>query len=262
MVRGLEYDVAELAITTYLTAKEHGARFTALPIPVVRDFHHGAAQVLAAGPIRVAGDLNGKRVGVNRGYTVTTGVWGRAELGAAGLDLASVTWVRSGDEHVASYVAPPNVVQAPVGHTLEELLLEGELDAVVGAAIDHPLVAPLLTRSPAWDERRIFPINHVVVIRDDVVADHEGLATAVFDAFAAAKSSYVEELRGGRSTSHQDRTLRAVMDATATDPMPYGVEPNRAVLAELIDHATEQGILHATPDLEDLFVGETRDLVG
>ena len=79
MVRGLEYDVCELAITTYLCAKEHGKRFTALPVFLVRGFHHGAILATrrrAASPK----DLEGKRVGVNRGYTVTTGVWARGIL--------------------------------------------------------------------------------------------------------------------------------------------------------------------------------------
>lgn len=262
MVRNLEYDVAELAVTTYLTAKEHGVGLTALPVPVVRDFHHGATQVLAEGAVRRAVDLHGKRVGVNRGYTVTTGVWGRAELAAAGLDLGSVTWVRSGDEHVASYVAPENVVQAPADRSLHELLLAGELDAVVGAAIDDPDIVPLLDRSHAWEQRRIFPINHVVVVRDELVEEHPGLATAVFEAFVTAKEVYVEQLRAGLDATKQDRTLRAVMAATGADPLPYGVEPNRAALEELMDHAVAQGILTAPMRLEDAFVPETRDLVG
>lgn len=262
MVRNDEYDVAELALTTYLTAKEHGARFTALPIPLVRDFHHTATQVLADGPIKTATDLVGKRIGVNRGYTVTTGVWGRAELATAGLDLSTVTWVRSGDEHVATYQPPSNVVQAPEDRTLEEMLLSGELDAVVGAAIRHDGVVPLLTSSPAWEQDRIFPINHLVVIRDDLVAAHPGLATAVFDAFAAAKQAYVAELEAGRDQDPQDATLRHVMQVTGSDPLPYGLEPNRAVLTALMGHAQDQGILTKPVTLEEVFIPETLDLVG
>ncbi|MBC7632158.1 hypothetical protein [Aeromicrobium sp.] len=262
MVRGLEYDVAEMALTTYLAAKEHGARFTALPVPLVRDFHHMATQVLADGPVKIAADLSGRRVGINRGYTVTTGVWGRAELAGAGLDLTTVTWVRSGDEHVASYVPPGNVEQAPEGHSLEELLLTGELDAVVGAGIDHAEVVPLLASSPAWEQRRIFPINHLVVVRDDLVAEHPGLATAVFDAFANAKSAYVDQLRRGLQETRQDATLRRVMDATGADPLPYGVEPNRAVLEELMAHAVAQAILTRPLAVEEVFIDETLELVG
>jgi 4,5-dihydroxyphthalate decarboxylase len=262
MVRNDEYDVAELALTTYLTAKEHGARFTALPIPLVRDFHHTATQVLADGPIKAATDLAGKRVGVNRGYTVTTGVWGRAELATAGLDLSTVTWVRSGDEHVATYQPPANVVQAPEDRTLEELLLAGELDAVVGAGIQHDGVVPLLATSPAWEQHRLFPINHLVVIRDDLVAANPGLATAVFHAFAAAKQAYVEQLRAGLAETKQDATMRLVMETTGADPLPYGLEPNRAVLGTLMEHALDQAILTRPVALEDVFIPETLDLLG
>ena len=110
MVRGLEFDVCEMAITTYLTAKAHGVAFTAIPVFLVRGFHHGAMVRPAERPELRPKDLAGRRVGVNRGYTVTTGVWARAILrDEYGLDLDSVTWVPSGDEHVAAYVPPPNV---------------------------------------------------------------------------------------------------------------------------------------------------------
>src|SRR6056297_3541142 len=80
MVRALEFDVCEMALTTYLCAREHGTRFTALPIFLVRGLHHGAAVRSATGPIDLPADLRGARVGVNRGYTVTTGVWVRGIL--------------------------------------------------------------------------------------------------------------------------------------------------------------------------------------
>jgi 4,5-dihydroxyphthalate decarboxylase len=266
MVRNLEYDVAELAVTTYLTAREHGARFTALPIFLLRDFHHGKTQVVADGPIRTAADLAGKRVGVNRGYTVTAGVWARAALSDAGLDLASVTWVLSGDEHVASYVPPANVVSAPEGRSLEDLLLAGELDAVINAGIQHVAVVSLLPEDAAQkslDETGYVPVNHLVVIRDALLEANPGLATAVFEAFSRAKKPYLDDLRQGVMKTGQDRTLLAAMRASGgADPLPYGMEPNRLVLEKLLDNAIEQGILTRTVALEDVFVGETLDLVG
>src|SRR5918999_1619546 len=123
MVRDLEYDVSEMALTTYLVAKEHGVAFTALPVFLVRGLHHGAIQVAAGSGIRNPKDLEGRRVGVNRGYTVTTGVWARAVLSDEyGVDLDAVTWVLSGDEHVEAYRAPDNVVTADPGSTMEEQL--------------------------------------------------------------------------------------------------------------------------------------------
>lgn len=266
MVRGLEYDVAEMALTTYLTAKEHGAAFTALPVFLVRDFHHGATQVRRGGP-RHAKDLRGSRIGVNRGYTVTTGVWGRAALAEAGLDLDSVTWVLSGDEHVASYVPPANVVPTPPGRTLEDLLLAGDVDAVVGAAIDHPDVVPLIADPDAAGmallrERGIFPINHLVVVKDELLEQDPDLSVALFDAFAEAKRRYVERLRNGLVETRQDRLLHRVLEVTGQDPLPYGLAANRTVLTELLEHARAQHILTRRVRLEDVFDANTLRLDG
>ena len=116
MVRDLAYDVCEMALTTYVCAKEHGVRFTAIPVFLVRAFHHGAILVNTRAGIRRPKDLEGKRVGVNRGYTVTTGVWARGVLADEhGVDLDKVTWVLSGDEHVQSYRPPANVVPIEPG---------------------------------------------------------------------------------------------------------------------------------------------------
>ena len=42
MVRGLEFDICEMAMTTYLCARAHGKPFTAIPVFPMRAFHHGA----------------------------------------------------------------------------------------------------------------------------------------------------------------------------------------------------------------------------
>src|SRR3982074_2159012 len=104
MVRGLEFDISEMAITTYICARAYGKAFTALPIFLVRAFHHGAIVYNTKAGITGPKDLEGKKVGVNRGYTVTTGVWARGVLQTEyGVDLDRVTWVLSGDEHIAEY---------------------------------------------------------------------------------------------------------------------------------------------------------------
>jgi 4,5-dihydroxyphthalate decarboxylase len=268
MVRELEFDVCELAFTTYLCAKAAGKRFTALPIFLVRGFHHGAIVCNTAAGIREPKDLEGRKVGVNRGYTVTTGVWARGILADEyGVDLDRVTWVLSGDEHVAEYRPPANVVAMEPGSDLAEMVATGELAAAIGVDVDHPAVAPLIPDATeagfdALRTRGHYPINHLVVVRDELLEAHPELATEVFDAFARAKALYVDRLRAGAiaDPSPIDRLHQRVLAITGADPLPYGVERNRAMIEELIGHAVAQRILDRRPAVESLFAESTLSL--
>src|SRR5581483_4492001 len=145
MVRASEFDICEMAITTYICAREHGKPMTAVATPLVRAFHHGAILINAKSGIRSPKELEGKRVGVNRGYTVTTGVWARGVLqDEHGVDLNKITWVLSGDEHVAEYKPPSNVVPIEPGKAMADMLASGELAAAIGVEVDHPDVQPLI----------------------------------------------------------------------------------------------------------------------
>jgi 4,5-dihydroxyphthalate decarboxylase len=267
MVRGLEFDVCELALTTYVVAKAHGAPFTAIPVFLVRGFHHEAIVRAADGDLTHPKDLHGRRVGVSRGYTVTTGVWARGVLAAEhGVDLDQVTWVLTGDEHVAAFRPPGNVVAAPAGADLAAMVTSGELAAAVGVTADRPGLVPLLDAPraagyAALRERGHYPINHLVVVRDDVLAAHPGLAPALFAAFAESKRRYVDALRAGQGRSTQTAEMhRAVIEITGRDPLPYGIEPNLPVLQELLDHALAQHVIDTRPDPAALFTADTRDL--
>lgn len=269
MVRGLEFDVAEMAITTYLCARAHGKRFTALPVFPMRAFHHGAIVYNSKTGVRSPRDLEGKKVGVNRGYTVTTGLWARSILQHQyGVDLSRVTWVLSGDEHVAEYQPPANVVRIEKGKTLEDMLVSGEIAAAIGIQVDSPDVKPLIPNAreaglDALRQRGLYPINHTVVVRDDVLAAHPGLAADIFAAFSDAKRIYVERLRQGAIAvpSQHDQTYKQVMDI-AGDPLPYGIAPNRHVLEAVIQHSVEQGIITRPFTVEELFAPGTHGLTG
>lgn len=268
MVRELAYDVCEMALTTYICARAHGVKFTALPIFLVRDFHHGAMVQNANLGLTRPKDLEGRRVGVNRGYTVTTGVWARSILqDEHDVDLSRVTWAPSGDEHVETFRNPPNVVNLGPGEDLEEVVASGALAAVVGTTFDHPNLRPVIASAfeagvAAMKGRGLYPINHLVVVRDDVLAENPGMARQLFDAFAASKKLYVDDLKAGRISdpTAADRVHRAALDVM-DDPLPYGIEPNRHVLELLMGHAVTQRIIPAPMTLESLFAAETRDLV-
>jgi 4,5-dihydroxyphthalate decarboxylase len=268
MVRGLEFDVCEMAITTYICARAHRKRMTAIPVFLVRAFHHGAILVNAKAGIASPKDLEGKRVGVNRGYTVTTGVWARGVLETEhGVDLRKITWVLSGDEHVAEYRPPANVVPMEAGKTMADMLTRGELAAAIGVEVEHPNVKPLIPDAleaglNALRTRGHYPINHLVVIRDELLAQNPSLAADVFEAFAAAKRVYMERLKSGaiEKPSAVDKVHQRVMGIVG-DPLPYGIAPNRKVLDELVAHALSQGIVAEPVALEELFAPATRALV-
>jgi 4,5-dihydroxyphthalate decarboxylase len=248
MCRELAYDVTEMAATTYLVARDYGKPFTALPVFLTRGIHHGAVRAREPGDPK---ELEGRRVGVNRGYTVTTGVWARGILASEyGVDLDRVTWVRSDDEHVAEYEPPANVEKLPEGEDLAAAVSGGDLAAAVGDVKSDELV-PLLADAEAagfraLEERGLWPVNHLVVVRDEVLEANPGVAGALFEAFERAKDLYV--------ASGELQPLHArVAEVTGGDPLPYGLEPNRAVLEQLVDHAFAQKILRRRPTVDELF---------
>jgi len=269
MVRGLEFDISEMAITTYLTAKAHGKRFTAVPVFPMRAFHHGAILYNTKSDVRTPKDLEGRKVGVNRGYTVTTGLWARSILQHEyGVDLKKITWMLSGDEHVAEYRPPANVVPIEEGRTLEEMLLSGEIAAANGVQMDSPDIKPLIAnaKEAGLDNLRkggLYPINHTVVVKDDLLAAHPGLAADLFDAFVRAKRIYVDRLRSGAiaEPTAADKTFASVMEISG-DPLPYGIAPNRREIEAVIQYSVEQGILAKPFAVEDVFAKGTLDLVG
>src|SRR5262249_42642772 len=269
MVRGLEFDACEMAMTTYLCARAHGKAFTAIPVLPMRAFHHGAIVYNTASGVHTPKDLEGRRVGVNRGYTVTTGVWARSILQHEhGVDLRMVTGGLWAAEHAAEFRPPANVVPIEPGKKMEDMLVAGELAAAIGVQVESPNVKPLIPNAldagfDALRRRGHYPINHTVVIRNDVLAANPELANDLFDAFARAKTFYIDRLRAGQldPASPTDQLFRRVMDVTG-DPLPYGIDSNRLALESLPQYAVEQGILPRTVAIEELFAPSTRALSG
>ena len=270
MVRGLEFDLCEMAMTTYITAREHGVKMVGLPIFLLRKFHHGAIVYNTRSGIRTPKDLEGKRVGVNRGYTVTTGLWARTVLANQhGVDLSKITWVLSGDEHVATFRPPSNVVPIEQGRKMADLVISGELAAAVNIEIDHPDVATLLPdpQAAAFESLRAtghHPINHLMVLRSELLDAHPELGPDLFDAFARSKQLYVEKLKAGtiEKPTKEDAFHARVMEITGKDPLPYGIGPNRAAIDELIEAALAQKVITQRVSAEDLFPANTRALEG
>jgi 4,5-dihydroxyphthalate decarboxylase len=267
MCRALEFDVCEMAITTYLTAKAYGRAFTALPVFIMRQFHHSPIVYNVKSGVASPKDLEGKRVGV-RAYTVTTGVWVRGILATEyGVDLGKVTWVLNDQEHVEEYQKeyPPNVVYQ-AGANFGEMLAKGELAAAIGAGkVDSPDVKPLIPNAreaeAAWYRKTgIYPINHTVVVKDALLRADPTLAPRLFTAFKEAKAVFLEQLGSGAELSDEVTALAQRRSVVGDDPLPYGLAANRTALEAVIQFAHDQKILRRKITPEEMFASTTVDL--
>ncbi|HZR68499.1 MAG TPA: ABC transporter substrate-binding protein [Burkholderiales bacterium] len=264
MVRTLEFDVCEMAFTTYLCAVALGKPILAIPVFVTRNFHHWALFKNAKAGIESPKDLEGRVVGVNRGYTVTTGLWARGMLrDEYGVDLERITWAPTDDEHVAEYKAPANVDYSFRGRPLPDLLASGEIGAAIGdIRSDSPDIKPLVpdARNAGFEYYRrtgVYPINHGIVVRTDLLRANPGLARELFEAFKASKSAYLARLREGRDLSPADQNALDLGRVVGGDPFPFGVRANRPALETMVRFAVEQHVIPKPIPVEDLFSPET-----
>jgi 4,5-dihydroxyphthalate decarboxylase len=277
MVRQVEFDVCELAPTTYIIARAYGAPFVALPIFVLRRFHHSGLLVRPDAGIRVPKDLEKRKVGV-RAYSVTTGVWTRAILiNEFGLDSSKVTWVVDDEEHVTQMKLPSNVVHTAEGVSLADMMAKGELsagfhgNAGVGRSgsptggwkeveAHYPDLFPNAPELEAeWYHRTgIYPMHGTIVVKDSVLAEHPWVAKSLFDAFSQAKNEWLKRLDEGEAagalTDASDEKYAALRQIVGHDPLPYGMDSNIATIKALEETAFKQELTPRRMSIEELFV--------
>ena len=274
MVRQVEFDVCELAPTTYIIARAYGAPFVALPIFVFRKFHHGGLLVRPDSGIRHPKDLEGKKVGV-RAYSVTTGVWTRGILiDEFGLDTSKVTWVVDDEEHVTQMTLPENVIHAPDGVSLVDMISRGELaagfdgNAGIGragaptaggsplASQGYPDLFPHAEELEAdWFRRTgVYPMHGTIVVKDSVLGEHPWVARSLYDAFERAKQEWLVRLASGEADTAVDKRYRALTKIVGADPLPYGMEANMPTIRALEDTAFKQQLVPKRLTTDQLFV--------
>jgi len=251
LVREARFDLAEVAIVTFLQAKYYGKPYALIPATVVG---RGQLHTIAYNPERghlKPGDLNGKTLGV-RAYTQTTGVWVRGILAEDyGVDLNSINWVTFEEGHVAEYQDPPNVRRAPEGKQLVQMLIDGEIDAaIVGDKFPDPRLKPLIPNpeaaNQAWSQRHGgVPINHMLVIREQLAQARPDVVREVYRLFRQAKE-----------------VSFAQTGVPELDPLRFGVESNRRSLEIVIGFAVKQGLLPHRFTVDELFNDAMRALDG
>ena len=268
MVRDLEFDIAEVAITTYLCAKSFDIPITALPVFSNRDVTMAEIVVNANSGIERPKDLEGKRVGM-RSYTVTNNTQARALLHSEfGVDTDAVRWVVTEDAHVAQYTEPSNVERAPEGRTLEEMLEAGEIDAGIQLrSKPGDNIRLLLTQEERdatalsfYKKTGVYPIGHLMTVKDEVLAANPWVAAALFNAFAASKDRYVEGLGALESPGARDRQSIRNREIVGGDPLPFGLARNRKSMEGMVAMDVGQKIIPHAMDVDGLFAAGTHDL--
>jgi 4,5-dihydroxyphthalate decarboxylase len=178
MVREGRYDASEMAIATFLMAKEAGVPLVLLPCVLAARFQESALLCRADGPVHGPGDLRGKRIGV-RAYSQTTGMWLRGILqDRFGLSADAMRWTTFEDAHVPTYRDPPWSDRASDGATLEGMLEAGEIDAAIfgNDMPRNPAFRPVFADPEAAGAdflatHGFVPVNHLLVARADVARD-------------------------------------------------------------------------------------------
>ena len=268
MVRDLEFDVAEVALTTFVAAKWFGVPITGIPIFSNRDVTMSPISCNVRSGIKSPKDLEGKRVGL-RSYTVTNTTQCRALLNYEfGVDTDSIRYSVSEDAHVAQYVNPPNVAQIPPEKTLEQMLADGELDAGLQLSVEPGGDIQLLFTEEEADEvglgffRRtgVYPIGHVMTIKDDVLREHPWVASAMYRAFAESKDLYVDSLSGLTEPGKRDLQALRNRDLVGGDPFPMGMAKNRTAMEAMLRIDVDQHIIPEPMDVDGLFAPDTLDL--
>jgi 4,5-dihydroxyphthalate decarboxylase len=239
MVREQAFDVSEMAIVTYLMAKSFGKPMVLLPSVVMARFQHPFALYNAKSGKLTPRDLNNKRVGI-RSFTTTTGAWLRGILANDyGVDLDSIQWVTFEDAHVAEF--NDTTARAPQGRQIVQMLIDGELDAVLGEKAEHPDLRPLFADAVAeeksWFAKHgVMPINHMVVVSETLSSTHP---EAVREVFRLLQQSAAR--------------------APAASPR-FNAEEMRRSLQMIIRYTAQQGLIPAEFAVDELFDDLTRTL--
>lgn len=243
VVREQKFDLAELAIVTFLQAKAYGKPYILMPAVIVaRGQHHTIFYNPERGQMN-PGDLNGRRVGV-RAYTQTTGTWVRGFLQEDyGVDFRSIQWITFEDPHVAEFTDPPWVRRAPEGKQLLQMLLDGEIDAAIFGSENpentplKPLIPDAAVAATRWAEKHGgVPINHMMVIRESITQSRPDVVREVY------------------------RLLKESAAASAKGQLRFGVQSVRKSLETMIRYSEEQGLIPRRFSVDELFNDVTRSL--
>ncbi|MGI0091706.1 MAG: hypothetical protein ACREBS_08355 [Nitrososphaerales archaeon] len=288
-----EFDTAELAIDDYILTKlsRDKANLTAIPVFPMRVFFHTKFAVNCQSGIAEPADLRGKRVGLTE-YAIGAPFWARGILQHEfGVKPSDVEWVeerRIGERvaDVLGFKPPADVVvkSMPENSDLVTMLFEGKIDAlltnvgvgrrwldrieVAEAKFGKERIKPLFADPKAeairfYKKTGLFPANHVIVIRNEILKEYPWVAASLFDSFQKAKQlSYKKTASLTREPTNfvwLDSLYQELNDTFGDDPYPYGVKANKKLIDAVINYVYEQGYRSRKATVDELFAPATLD---
>lgn len=283
MVRNRAFDVAEMAGMYFLGRKAQRPApgefpFIGLPVFPSRRFRHGFVFVNADAGIEQPRDLEGRRIGILQ-FRNTASIWVRGILqNEYGVDLDTVEWVEGGLNLPASAPfnagtrlefemhRPPDLTHLDRDQTLSDALADGRIDALISPRVPTSLrsdaVRRLFEDYPAEERayyRRtgVFPIMHLLVMRQDLHDEHPWVAESLYDAFVASRDRALELLhRSGAAKTMlpwQISQLEEAEGLLGRELWSYGLESNRVALETLLTYLVQQGFVERPIELEEIF---------
>ncbi|OYU48256.1 MAG: 4,5-dihydroxyphthalate decarboxylase [Rhizobiales bacterium PAR1] len=271
-----EFDICELSLSSYTVKVSRGnAPYVAIPAFLSRAFRHTSIYIRKDRGIREPKDLIGKKIGLPE-YQLTACVWARALLEEDySVRPSDVTWVRGGLEQpgrpekiALDLPGDIRLESAPEGKSLNQMLIEGTLDAYLGprapSAFDqgHPEITRLFAdpTAAAQDYYRrtgIFPIMHVLGIRRSIVEANPWLPAACLKAFQRSKTVALDKLTDTSATKvtlpFVEEQLAAARALMGPDFWPYGIGPNRVTLERFVEYHHRQGLSTRKVAVDELF---------
>jgi 4,5-dihydroxyphthalate decarboxylase len=269
MLRGRQFEVAELSMSNYMVAKDNGLPFVAIPVFLHRRIRHGFVFVNTTKGINNATDLIGKKVGVGN-FHATANLWMRGILEHEfGVPHKRIHWFKEVEEKIP-WQAPPglSIQKVPADKNIVDMLLTGELDAV----IDPEVIQPIATKDPRvrrlfpnyrdleidyFKRTGIFPIMHTTAIKQEIVDKHPWLPQSLMEAFEKSKQLSYKRMENPRIVPLAwFRSFVEEQEAIfGGDPWIYGLgAANRKNVETLMQYSHEQGLIGRKMALEELFI--------
>jgi 4,5-dihydroxyphthalate decarboxylase len=268
-LRNREFDVAECSCSSYIVARDQGLPFRALPVFPHRRFRHGFVFINTGKGIEKPSDLIGRKIGV-KSFQVTAIHWLRGILESEyGVPHKSIEWFAEIDEDV-EFTPPPDLKlkRLPPDRSVEAMLVAGELDAVLHSDLIEPLIKkdPRVARlfpdykaeeKTYFKKTGIFPIMHVVAIREEIVEKYPWVPINLYRAFDDAKRIAMKRMENPRLVplAWYREAWEEQQEILGADPWENGLtERNRTTLETLARYSHEQGLTQRLLPLDELFL--------